>query len=263
MDITKSALKNRRNGLASLLYVPGLVCCWNFSEDEPYRSLCGYTYTLLEGNGTPLIIDGGVIGNRSIELTEGKYLYVPRQFCPELNIYGEDAAVTVLAWVRRQPKSYSQCEAIAGMWNETQRLRQYCLFLNLQLFDSANQVCGHISGVGGPTTGERWCIDASIGKTEVRYNEWAFAGFTYDGESIRSYLNGELDLRPGGNPYSYKKGIFDARAEGSDFTIGAVDRSGEMGNFFVGQISGIAVFNRALETDEIKKIHSDFPLPED
>jgi hypothetical protein len=39
---------------------------------------------------------------------------------------------------------------------------------------------------------------------------------------------------------------------GSDFTVGAVLLKRGMGNFFKGQIGGLAVFNRALDEDELQ-----------
>lgn len=42
---------------------------------------------------------------------------------------------------------------------------------------------------------------------------------------------------------------------GSDFTVGAVRLENGMGNFFKGQIGGIAIFNRALTNNEILNIH--------
>jgi hypothetical protein len=41
---------------------------------------------------------------------------------------------------------------------------------------------------------------------------------------------------------------------GSDFTIGAVLLKSGMGNYFNGLIGGLAVFNRALNKDEIEKL---------
>ena len=38
---------------------------------------------------------------------------------------------------------------------------------------------------------------------------------------------------------------------GSDFTVGAVLLKAGMGNFFKGQIGGLAVFNRALTDEEM------------
>lgn len=243
-----------------ILKLDGLVSYWDFSGESPLLSREGNKYQLMPGVDLPRIIYDGVVGNSSVEIAEGNYLFIPREDSAALNIRGRKAQVTILAWVKRSKKSQVQCEAIAGMWNETEKKRQYCLFLNLRLFDSADQVCGHISGVGGPTPGQKYCIDASIGTTPVHYGEWSFVGFTYDGSNIRSYLNGELDERFERNPYPYPEGIFDGGVQGSDFTVGAVHRSNEMGNFFTGLISGLAVFNRALSPAEVKKLQDDYPL---
>jgi hypothetical protein len=229
----------------------GLVCYWDFGATDPYLSKGKHAYRLTEGNGAMALVKDDPQDLSSIKIKEGQYLYIKRQDCPALNITGPNAEVTVLAWVKRKPKSYVQCEAIAGMWNETEKLRQYCLFLNLRLHESAGQVCGHISSVGGPTPGQKWCIDASIGQTPVPYQEWQCIAFTYNGNEITSYLNGVADLRVETNPYPYTQGIFDGGSEGSDFTVGAVHRLGEMGNFFVGQMAALAVFNKALTAEEL------------
>jgi hypothetical protein len=175
-----------------------------------------------------------------------------------LDRHGKEAQVTVVAWVKRERKrdQPKECEAIAGVWNETRALRQYCLFLNLQIYDSSDQVCGHVSSVGGPTPGERWCMDASIGQTPVPFGRWQCVGFTYDGRHARSYLNGDLDRRENRNPYAYEGGLFDGGAEGSDFTVGAVNRGGEMGNWFQGQLGGLAVYDRALRGSEMARLGS-------
>lgn len=254
---------NTQKDISTILNIPNLICCWDFDGHHPFISKGKYAYQLSEGNGAITLCDEGIIGDTSIDIQEGQYLFIPGMECPALNIHGSNTQVTVLAWLKRKQKNYSQCEAIAGMWNETEKKRQYCLFLNLQLFESADQVCGHISGVGGPTPGQRWCIEASIGKQEVKYNDWSFVGFTYDSKEIKSYHNGELDVRVERNPYNYTEGIFDAGEPGSDFTVAAVHRLGEMGNNFVGQISGLAIFDRALVAAEIKKLFVDFPLPND
>ena len=57
---------------------------------------------------------------------------------------------------------------------------------------------------------------------------------------------GRLDERPGRNPYPYPGGIFDGGPAGADFTVGAVHRGVEMGNFFAGLLGGLAVYQRAL-----------------
>jgi len=235
-----------------LLASPSLICFWDFSSVTPLISKGRYSYRLRKEDSDD---DENQSNQKTLHIKEGEYYFIPRAECKALNIHGKNAQVTVLAWIKREEKSFIQCEAIAGMWNETEKKRQYCLFLNLRLFDSADQVCGHISGVGGPTPNQKWCIDASIGAHTVNYGEWSFVAFTYDGKEIRSYLNGKFDERQDRNPYPYQDGIFDAAENGSDFTVGAVHRLGEMGNDFVGEIAGLAVFNRALSPFEIMDIH--------
>jgi hypothetical protein len=94
--------------------------------------------------------------------------------------------------------------------------------------------------------------------------------FTYDGQYIRSYLNGDFRERepelinhttgfegyPNGleqskNPYYYPEGMGD---NGSDFTVGAVLLKSGMGNFFKGLIGGLAVYDRALNETELKQL---------
>jgi len=233
--------------------IDNLVCFWDFNEDpgKDRISNSDYPYQLKEGNGKIARQEEGIFGNHSAVIEEGQWFYIPRAECPELNISGKDAKITVVAWIKRERKSYNQCEAIAGMWDETNLKRQYCLFLNLGIWDSKDQVCGHISGTGGPTEGFKYCMDAAIGNTIVPYGEWICVGITYNGEEATAYLNGQLDYREKLNPYKYDLGIFDPGESGGDFTVGAVDRFNEMGNCFVGQIGGLAVYNRALNEKEM------------
>lgn len=247
--------------LNDLLSMPGLIACWDFYAEDPYLSKGKQPLRLLEGNGHITLSQEGVLSNTSIDIREGQYLYIPRKQMAALNIHGKRAALTVLAWVKRKQKSYSQCEAIAGVWNETRKQRQYCLFLDLQIHHSADQVGGHISGLGGPTPGQRWCMDASIGQTPIRFNEWYQVAFTYNGSEIRSYVNGRFDARVDRNPYHYTEGIFDGGQEAADFTVAAVHRQGEIGNYFVGQIGGLAIFDRALQEKEMQSLYEKFPVP--
>ena len=111
-----------------------------------------------------------------------------------------------------------------------------------------------IRSVGGPTPGHPWCMDASIGATPVPFDLWQCVAFSYDGRAVRSYLNGRLDAREGRNPYIYPQGLFAGGADGSDFTVGAVHRSHQMGNWFAGDLGGLAVFSRALSDLEMERL---------
>lgn len=74
---------------------------------------------------------------------------------------------------------------------------------------------------------------------------------SYDGIQAMAWLDGRLDRREDLNPYLFAGGLHDGGEGGSDFTVGAVHRSGEMGNFFSGYLGGLAVFDRALSSAEI------------
>jgi len=146
------------------------------------------------------------------------------------------------------------------------------LFVSLPHYNGANQVCGHISSTGKPTYPFPYSLDYSASKQEVPAGEWSCVAFTYDGQYIKSYLNGVFEERlpepikntkgfegyPDGiiqskNPYYYPEGM---NNNGSDFTVGAVLLKRGMGNYFKGLIGGLVVYNKALSERELKFIHS-------
>lgn len=231
--------------------IPNLLTFWDFQSDDNLTASGQYAYTLTPMNGLPTPIENGVFG-RSVYLQRGQWFSIPRADCPALNIHGAGAQVSVVGWVKRLPQPPTQdCETIAGVWDESRKKRQYCLFLDLPIWDSQNQVGAHVSYHGGPTDGYPYCMDAAIGETVLTYDRWHCVGMTYDGEYARAYLDGTLDTREGRNPFYYPQGLFDGGHDGADFTVGAVSRSGEPGNFFHGMLGGVAVFNRALSDVEM------------
>ncbi|NLU29988.1 MAG: LamG domain-containing protein [Bacteroidales bacterium] len=261
-----------RNKIESeILSTPGLVAFWDFSTGKNRLVSKGEMKLQLQSSeGDSLqFIDNGPVSGRSILLDGTNYLYIPYEETEKLNI--ETNEVTVVAWVKWTGE---QTGFVGGMWNEYEDggKRQYGLFVSLPHYNGKNQVCGHISKTGKPTPPFPYSIDYSASKQEVTPNEWECVAFTYDGEFIRSYLNGEFEERepelinntrgfegyPEGlvqskNPYYYPDGMGN---NGSDFTVGAVRLKNGMGNFFKGQMGGLAVFNRALTSDEIFKIFS-------
>jgi hypothetical protein len=237
-----------------ILKHPALVSFWDYQGDDELRAKGPHAHVLEEMAGPIERRQEGVFGPASLRLEFGQWLRVPRAQCPELNFHGVGAKLTIAAWVKREPAPINNCQAVAGMWNETLRMRQYCLFLNLRIWDSAEQACGHISSTGGPTPGHPWCMTSAIGATPLPLHEWTYIAFTYDGSFAKIYINGKLDARLAFNPFPYFDGLYDAGNAGADFTVGGVHRSGEMGNFFAGSIGGLAVFREALTDQEIAQL---------
>lgn len=241
----------------AVLDMPGLISFWDFQDQESElpTSRGKSRYTLMEGNDKISKAAEGIFGPASADIRKGQWYRIARADCPALDFHGR-AAFTLCAWVKRSGELGStSCEAVAGMWNETERRRQYCMFLNLRIWDSAQQLCGHVSAEGGPSPGQQYCMSSAIGHSVVTFSEWHFVVFSYDGEYAKVYLDGQLDERERYNPYLYRGPLYDGGAGGSDFTVGAVDRSGEMGNFYQGLLGGLAVYDRCLSAAEIETLH--------
>ena len=234
--------------------IPGLVAFWNFNRSgERFVAAQGQPYCLQSGTGPLDVVrdPDARFGGTALRLQEGQWLSIPRRECPGLDIHGKDGHLTLLAWIHRGRTQSRHCEFIAGQWNETNRGRQYGLFLNIGVWGVADRVFGHLSNAGGPTPGYKYCMDGCMGATEVPLDQWVVVGMTYDGQAGCAWYNGMPDLCPGVNPYPMAGGLHDSGPQGSDFTVGGVDRSGEMGNFFCGGIAALAFYNRSLTLAEM------------
>ena len=248
----------------------GLVALWDFKEPEGQnRKAVGKgDFPLKETNGSIQRTNEGPLSGYSAVFGSGSFLSMPNTQTGALNIYGPKHGVTVVAWLKWTGE---QTGFVGGMWNEYQDggKRQYGLFVSLPYYNGKNQVCGHVSHTGKPTPPFPFSIDYSASKQQVPANEWVCVAFTYDGKNIKSYLNGVFEERepelinntkgfegyPNGliqskNPYQFTEEMGN---NGSDFTVGAVLLKKGMGNFFVGQIGGLAIFERALNNKELMR----------
>ena len=251
---------------ADPLKVPGLVAFWDFqaAEGEGFVSQGACRYRLHECGGSISPVADGVFGAQAIRLGDGGWLRGLRADCPALNYHGPQAKFTVVAWIKRHRGAHAGCEAVAGMWNE-HGMRQYCLFLNLRIHGSAEQVGAHVSAHGGATPGEKYCMEAAIGATAVPLDIWQCVAMTYDGVRACAWLDGRADLRGDRNPLAHPDGIFDGGPAGADFTVGAVLRpewvdeernphGTVMANRYQGLLGGLAVFDRDLTAWEIQAL---------
>lgn len=247
-----------------VLETPGLVTFWDFREPggEPRSGRGRFAGKLSERGGVIKRIDKGVFGPHSAHIDEGRFFEIPRDELGPLDIHGADAKVTVIAWLRRESEQYWQ--AIAGVWDETHKKRQYMLFLNaagktdpktMERESCRDLAHGHISAVGGPTPGHRVCKTYASGGSPVGFDRWHMLAMTYDGKHIRVYLDGKLDKSAPFNPFPYPEGIFDGGPDGAPFTVGANHVAGvENNNRFGGLVAGLAVFDRALGEEELRML---------
>lgn len=144
-----------------------------------------------------LVRDAG--GDQSVAFARGQRLEIPRASVPSLaNISGPTAAVTVVAEVRPLLGGF-----VGGVWDEADAARQYALYLGpMARCSVAGGVVGHISAEGGGSPNQSYCESAACGSTSLLARAgWTCAASTYDGLSIRAYVNGTLDNR-GDNHYN-------------------------------------------------------------
>jgi len=256
------------------LDVPDLICFWDFQEETgtPRHSKGLKDYPLVEFQGPIERIAGGIWGQYSARIDRGQWLRIPRKDCPALDIHGEGAQFTVLAWIKRASDCHWQF--IAGMWDEADAQRQYALFTsgsrknNWRTFTrtpAAHQAHSYISAEGGGTPGKGVCYSYGTGATVLAKDRWYFLAATYDQRDMRVYVDGKLDVLENYNPFHYPdKPIFDGGADGADFTVaqravpawhGYPDTKIHQAVGFEGVIGGLAVYDRALTPDEIQRIH--------
>lgn len=280
--------------------MPGLVAFWTFAEEAGQPRTSSGTrqlHPLAEMGGPIPRVAGGPFSGYAAELDGRHYFSIPYAETGDLNISGPDAQVSMFAVVRIV--NLRQSRTIAGMWsegkgaNDDTGTRQYSLLMNMPTYGGPNKLVPHISAEGGVTrradgSAFPWCADYAVTANEVPTERWCTLGFTYDGEFIRAYINGVLDVMPldpvvhkrtdryfthegpggsdrGMNPYYHGRGIFrydpakhaaSKPSGGSDFTVGARYVSGKMfREATIGRFGGLAVFSRALTDAEMKKLH--------
>jgi hypothetical protein len=271
----KSQAQTGKELTAQIKHTTGLVALWDFKEKEGQtRKAYGkQKFPLKQRNGAIPRVNEGPLSGYSALFGNKAFLYLPNKKTGRLNIYGKNQELTVMAWVKWKGNT----GFVGGMWNEYQDggKRQYGLFVSLPYYNGTDQVCGHISLTGKPSPPFPYSIDYSASKQAVQKDEWQFIAMTYNGKWIKSYLNGQFEpreaelidhtkgfedypegLKQSKNPYYFPDGMGN---NGSDFTVGAVLLKSGMGNFFVGQIGGLAVFNRALGDEEIKSFSIQLP----
>ncbi len=100
--------------------ITDLVSFWDFQEaaGQPRRAIGSFPASLREGS-TPIVrVPDGIFGEYSAQLSRGQYFHLPHAECGELRL---QHGLSVVAWLQRHRKPEIECEAVAGMWNETER----------------------------------------------------------------------------------------------------------------------------------------------
>ena len=276
--------------LASALPLPPPLALWDLQEPTGHarvsRGSAG-AYALIDGNTsrpieTVAVPGGGPFGAFAASFlplgaNNSARLYAPRATVPRLTdgIGGPAAKVTLLAWVSLPAGGASE-GLVAGVWDEfgveggATGARQYAIFMNLGKCAAANGsvynggLAGHMSNVGGPTPGQRFCATAACDPRRLAgAPAWHCLATTYDDETIRVYVNGTFAANAARNPFPMAGGIWSPAGEpgrvGAEFGVGANRVNETVGgpftwaNHFSGLLGGVAVWDTALAEADVAR----------
>jgi hypothetical protein len=208
--------------LRRILSATDLVAYYKFDEGQ---GSIAKDFSLNKNDATLYNNPTWVTGKSGKALQFNGSNYVEAPNCPCFNL---NSQVTITAWIspstigaynRIVAKSYT---SNANPWTE------YGL-----LFDSANHLRLEIA-----TNNQQNAVN---GKTTIPLNTWTFVAGTYDGSTMKVYVNGNLD-----NFYSHTGPI------DTDNIPLSIARSGFNSDYFKGKIDEVQVWNKALTADEIK-----------
>jgi Concanavalin A-like lectin/glucanases superfamily len=207
----------------------GLVSQWS-GESNAVDSVGGNTGVLLNGatfapgkSGRAFSFNGSgahvrVADNANLHLTNG---------------------LTVLAWVNPSGPGYS--DPIISKWDAVYKYQKsYNTWLSQSKF--IFNVCANGDELIGPNA-------ALVSTGSVPPNQWTHVAATYDGSTMKVYINGQFD-----NQVAFQYGIFPGT---NDLGIGAVVGGIPIGQFsypFSGLIDEPAIYNRALSAAEIQQV---------
>lgn len=238
------------------------LCFWDFHEPAGRERVSSgqFPYKLTEHSGPINRVTEGPFGYAA-DLKSGQWFEIPRGEFPAIDFFGQNVNFTIVSWIKRESKSPWQ--TIAGVWNESRSQRQYCLFVNgtsrtdsrsMQRLPCRELVHGHLSDVGASTAGFPYCLTYGTSPTTVPIGSWTMIGMRFDRKRCSVFVNGAIDIDDGKNPFPFENEIFHGDA---NFTVGAVSRSNEIGNFLLGKIGGLAIYNRVLSDDELQRLHTE------
>jgi hypothetical protein len=201
----------------------GLVGWWKFDETE------GSTATDSSGNNH----NGTLIGNArwtqgkiggAIDL-DGKSGFVQIADKSDFNIAGQ---ITIACWVnlRSVPTDYS---AIVTKGDNSWRL---------------STMPGQIKFHASVNDWQQLMVD---GSTEVAANEWHHVAMVYNGDEVRIYVDGRLDVAK-----PWKGGI-----AVNDFDVLIGENAEQKGRFFDGLIDDVRIYNYALNESDIMALYNE------
>ena len=149
----------------------------------------------------------------------------------DASLSGYGTALTVEAWIR--PEKVTGRQGIVGKWNDLSGTNRRSMLL----WANDDDVQFYVSSTGSN-------FPNVVATNKLTIGEWTHVAGTYDGQTIRVYINGVLSAST-----AFSGTLFNNTVD--PLLIGAVDGGGTSRQHFDGDIDEVRVYNRVLCADEI------------
>lgn len=209
----------------------GLVSWWQ-GENNPYDSVGGNHGTLKNGAGFAAGMDGQAFSFNG----SGQYL---QQSAP-VGVPSGGSPRTLSAWIRSDgPTSGTKYQTIVGYGTPWSNGQTFLLEWGGEVNDRHLYLTGWNSDLAGTTV--------------LEYGRWYHVAATYDGTTLKLYVNGQPDASASRalNTIINQDGLL----------IGTSPPNDGWHGFFNGRIDDVAVYNRALSAEEIGSLSGVVPDP--
>ena len=221
----------------------GLVGWWkldgNAKDATPYNNDGTVT-------GATLTTDRKGQGNKAYSFDGNDYVDVSNP-----SSYNFSAPATISAWVK---SSVDSCQTITNVGGATTANMQYFAIGNDCTGSLTNEIITAQRTVSDATTYTLGYTTAT--RTEIFDNNWHLVNITFDGSSIRIYLDGvskTVTVGVGSNNGTY--GGLDSAAK---FSIGSELFGDSNYLYFNGSIDDVRVYNRVLSATEITALYESY-----
>ena len=207
----------------------GLILYLSFEEDKGEEEVIDRSENEHNGvlQGVPLPEQVPGYREKALSFEPGGWVEVPHSDSLDLTDAG-----TVAAWVNIRPSSPTIWRAVVSKANTGQdAMMNYTL-------DVRENAPRFYFGDGAAS------LSAYNESAKISFDTWHFIAGTFDGEKVKLFVDGEFTVEVAQT--------IEPRPNAEIFTVGAY--SGGAGNSPNGMIDEVAVYNRALSEDELKKL---------
>lgn len=172
--------------------------------------------------------------SRDFEAADAEWLSIADG--TELDIYGADQPITVVAWIKSETADYSASAHVVGKYQVSGDNRQYRLYVTADDTAGCNLSSGGTSGT----------VSNAYGTTDVTPSTpaWTHIALAYNDSQLEVRVNGTVEATT-----AYYNGIFNSLAP---FSLGG--GAGDANYFFDGLIDEPAVFNDYMTLEQTNEM---------